>query len=88
MSDAWPPRLIEIEPDPIPGTHLYRRRQGEREIQPEYLGPAQNELAAIAEASEHGFKAVMCAGSSYVRLGGTWYRLNRSVHYGAPPRRV
>lgn len=75
MSDLQP-RLIETEDDPIPGTHLHRRRQDGQNIQPEYLGPAQNELIAIREASEHGIGAVMFAGSSYVRLGGAWYLLN------------
>ena len=79
------PRLIETDPEPIPGTHLHRRMQGGAEIQPEYLGPAQNELAAIEDASEHGFNAVMFAGSNYVRLSGMWYRLNLPVRNGEQP---
>ena len=78
MNDQQP-RLIEIEDEPLPGTHLHRRRQGSDDICPEYLGPALNELQAIREASEHGFGAVAFAGSSYVRIGHTWYLLNLPV---------
>ena len=77
--------LIETDPEPIPGTHLHRRMQGGAEIQPEYLGPAQNELGAVAEASEHGVNAVMFAGSSFVRLSGMWYLLNLPVRNGEQP---
>jgi|WetSurMetagenome_2_1015567.scaffolds.fasta_scaffold85734_4 hypothetical protein len=76
MSRDSQPMLIEVEPEPIPGTHLHRRRQGEREILPEYRGPGQNERAAIDEAALAGFSSVAFDGRSYVRLGGTWYVLN------------
>jgi hypothetical protein len=76
MSRDSQPMFIEVEPEPIPGTHLHRRRQGEREILPEYRGPGQNERAAIDEAILAGFAAVAFDGRSYVRLGGTWYVLN------------
>lgn len=82
MNDAIQPRLIEVDPEPIPGTRLHRRRQGGEDICPEYLGPAQNELTAIEEATLHGFGAVAFAGSSYVRVGGTWYVLNFPVRNG------
>jgi hypothetical protein len=84
MSDQQP-GLIAIEDEPIPGTRLHRRRQGAKDICPEYLGPALNELQAIKEASEHGFGAVMFAGSSYVRISGTWYLLNLPVRNGEQP---
>jgi hypothetical protein len=76
MSDDRRPMSIEVDPEPIPGTHLHRRRQGEREILPEYRGPGQNERAAIDEAILARFSAVAFDGRSYVWLGGTWYVLN------------
>jgi hypothetical protein len=84
MSDQQP-GLIAIEDEPIPGSHLHRRRNGSENICPEYFGPALNELQAIKEASEHGFGAVMFAGSSYVRISGTWYLLNLPVRNGDQP---
>jgi hypothetical protein len=88
MSDQQP-GLIAIEDEPIPGTRLHRRRRCRvsawENICPEYLGPALNELQAIKEASEHGFGAVMFAGSSYVRISGTWYLLNLPVRNGEQP---
>jgi hypothetical protein len=75
MSDDRQPMFIEVEPEPIPGTHLHRRRQGEREILPEYRGPGQNERAAIDEAILAGFSSVAFDGRSYVRLGGAWLNL-------------
>ena len=76
MRDNLQPMLIEVEPEPIPGTHLHRRWEGKREILPEYRGPGQNERAAIDEAILTGFLAVAFDGRSYVRIGGTWYVLN------------
>lgn len=63
----------------IPGTHLQRRVDvaSGREIAPEFVGAAQGVQAAIAEAAEHGYKAVRYGGRPYVRVGRTWYRINR-----------
>lgn len=70
-------KLIAIDPEPIPGTHLHRRFQDQAEVGPEYQGPVStNELAAIEEASTHGYSAVRYAGRAYARFSGTWYVLN------------
>ena len=65
--------------DLIPGTHLWRRVDpaSGREIAPEFVGAAQGVQAAIAEAAEHGYKSVRYGGRPYVRVGRTWYRINR-----------
>jgi len=63
----------------IPGTHLQRRVDPEsgRESAPEFVGAARGVQAAIAEAAAHGYKAVRYGGRPYVRVGRTWYRINR-----------
>lgn len=65
----------------IPGTHLQRRVEpvSGRELAPEFVGAAYGVQAAIAEAAEHGYKAVRYGGRPYVRVGRMWYRINREL---------
>jgi hypothetical protein len=76
MSDNLQRKLIEVDPDPMPGTHLHRRWQDGREIPPVYQGIG-GERAAISEADQAGFGAVALDARGYLRVGRTWYGINR-----------
>jgi hypothetical protein len=68
----------------IPGTQLLRRVDvaSGREVAPEYQGAALGVQGAIAEATAHGYGAVRYGGRAYVRVGRTWYRINRQQWEG------
>lgn len=66
--------LIQVDNEPIPGTHLYRRWQNGSEVQPEYRGDAQNELFIEPEVEAAGYNAFVYQGETFVRKGGQWYR--------------
>lgn len=65
--------LISVANEPIQGTNLYRRWQGEQEISPEYRGNAQNELEAIEQAKSLALRSVTYGDSTFVEIGGVWY---------------
>lgn len=71
MADELAPILTELTP--IPGTHLHRRHQGNRELAPVYTGKAQNEFPALAEALSVGLSCVSFAGSLYYYSKSEWF---------------
>ena len=65
----------QIDPTPLPGTHLHRRRTPEgRPVCPVYQGPGDL-AAACREAELHDCPGVTYGGETYVRLEGKWYPL-------------
>lgn len=70
---SHPIRPISVELEPIEGTHLHRRYQGDKQIAPVYMGPGLNALPAIEEAKSVQLNMVHFAGSNYVNFGGEWY---------------
>ncbi len=64
-----------VDAEPIPGTHLHRRRTPEgRPVCPVYKGPGDL-AAALREAEAHGLPGVTYAGDTHVFLDGKWYPL-------------
>lgn len=62
--------LLSVEPEPIPGTHLYRRFEDGREVCPEYQGDAANELIVIEETKKTGYRNVKFGDLHFVQLSG------------------